>query len=91
MGLRIVMRCPGRTLRRFDALVGMNFNQWNQEHQFAADGVIGRAVWDARTRAMRRFLRLQGMRQWWNEWRDIFGDEFSEFVDSMIREAEAAE
>jgi hypothetical protein len=75
--------------RRFDALVAMNFNQWNQEHQFAGDGVISPGVWDSRTRTLRRFLQLQGLRQWWNEWRDMYGDEFCEFVDGLIREGEA--
>jgi hypothetical protein len=30
------------------------------------------------------------MQQWWSEWRDIFGEDFAEFVDGLIREGEAA-
>ena len=77
--------------QRFDALVAMNFNQWNQEYQFATDRVIGPVVWDSRARTLRRFLQLQGLRQWWNEWRDMYGGDFAEFVDGLIREGEAAE
>jgi hypothetical protein len=72
--------------RQFDAMMGMNFNQWNQEHQLATDGVIAQAVWESRTRAMRRFLKEQGMRQWWGEWRDMYADDFCCFVDGLIRE-----
>jgi len=28
--------------------------------------------------------------QWWSEWRDIYGDDFADFVEGMIREGEAA-
>lgn len=77
--------------RRFDALIGMQLSALNQEYQFAADGVIGSTVWSSRTRGYRRVLQQPGMRQWWNEWRDVYGDEFGEFVDGLVREGEAAE
>jgi hypothetical protein len=77
-------------LRRFDPLVGMSFSGWNQEYQFASDDVIGEIVWGSRTKFIRRIMRQPGMRQWWNEWRDIYGDEFGGFIDGLIREGEAA-
>jgi hypothetical protein len=49
--------------RRFDPLAAMLFNQWNQEHQFFGDGIIGPAVWEHRTRAIRRLLRQPGITQ----------------------------
>ena len=76
--------------RRFDPLISVHFGGWNQEYQYAADGVIGQAIWDARTRWMRRALRRPGIREWWAEWRDIYGDDFVRFIDGLIREGEAA-
>ncbi len=78
-------------LHRFNMLLGMAFTGWNQEYQFAADGVIGRSVWENRKRTMRRVLPLPGYRQWWNEWGDFYSDDFRELIDGLIREGEAAE
>ncbi len=77
--------------QRFDALVGMWVGGWNQEFQFSIDGVISPSVWESRTRIMRWFLHQPGFQHWWSEWRRNFDDEFGDFVDSLIREAEAAE
>jgi hypothetical protein len=35
--------------------------------------------------------RQQGMREWWREWRNTFDEAFRNYVDSLIREGEAAE
>ena len=78
-------------LQRFNMLLGMAFTGWNQEYQFAADGVIGRSVWENRMGIMRRVLPLPGYRQWWSEWEDTYDDGFRGLVDGLIREAEAAE
>ena len=77
-------------LLRFNFLLGMAFTGWNQEYQFAADGVIGRSVWENRMRTMRRVLPLPGYRQWWTEWGDTYSDEYRRLVDGLIREGEAA-
>ena len=77
--------------RRFDVVINMSLTSFNQEYQFAADGVIGAAAWSTRVRGYRWFFRYPGLRHWWSERRDLFGDEFAEFVDGLIREAEAAE
>jgi hypothetical protein len=58
-------------LQRFDALLGMAFTGWNQEHQFVADGVVGHAVWQTRTRSLRRLVGQPGWVQWWSEWGDM--------------------
>ena len=81
---------PEEDKQRFDALIGMLMNLHNQEHQFAQDEVIAPAVWVTRQRAVRTLFRLAGMKHWWNEWRDIYGDEFRDYVDGLIREGEAA-
>ncbi len=77
-------------LLRFDYLLGMAFSAWNQEYQFAGDGVIGRSVWENRMRTMRRVLPRPGYRQWWTEWGDTYPDEYRNLVDGLIREGEAA-
>ena len=82
------------TARRddFDQRIAVDLTiLWNQEHQFAADRVIGPAVWERRIRSMRRFLEEEGMRPWWSVWRDMYADDFCSFVDGLIREGEAAE
>ncbi len=81
---------PEEDQLRFDALIGMLMNLHNQEHQFAQDEVIAPAVWVTRQRAVRTLFRLAGMKHWWNEWRDIYGDAFRDYVDGLIREGEAA-
>ncbi len=78
-------------MQRFDCLLAISFTGHNQEYQFVADGVIGRAVWENRIRSMRRLLRLPGYRQWWTEWGDLYSDEFRSLIDGLIRESEAAE
>ena len=77
-------------LLRFDVLLGIAFGGWNQEYQFAGDGVIGRSVWENRMRTMRRVLPRPGYRQWWTEWEDLYPDEFRDLVNGLIREGEAA-
>jgi hypothetical protein len=76
--------------RRFDPLITMHLTGLNQDFQFAKDGVIGEEVWEQRTRGIRRLMRQPGMRSYWNEWRDVFGDAFGDFLDGIIHESEAA-
>jgi len=77
-------------MQRFDALLGMAFTANNQEYQFFVDGVVARSIWENRTLALRRQLRLPGFRQWWTEWGDIYPEEFQNVIDGLIREGEAA-
>ena len=76
---------------RFDAMAAIWFNGWNQEHQFAADAVIGPLVWNSRRRAILRMMNLPGIESWWREWRDTYSDEFTEFIDGLVREGGPAE
>ena len=77
--------------RRFDPVINMTLTGFSQEYQFAADGIIGPAVWNTRVRGYRWFFRNPGLRHWWSEWRDLFDDDFGRFIDGLIREGEAAE
>jgi hypothetical protein len=77
--------------RRFDSMIGMWVGGWNQEFEFSLDGVIAPSVWDTRLRTMRMHLRQPGMKRWWSEYREMYGEHFSRFIDGLIREGEAAE
>ena len=77
-------------MQRFDALLYMGFTANSQEYQFFVDGVMARSIWEHRTRSLRRMFRLPGYRQWWNEWGDIYPEEFQNVIDGLIREGEAA-
>jgi hypothetical protein len=76
---------------RCDAILSMEFHGLNQEHEFAAEDLIGPRLWQSRVRFMRRTLQQPGTREWWNEERGILDDDFREFVDGLIREIEATE
>ena len=39
---------------------------------------------------MRRILQQPGTKEWWSEWRWSHDTEFSDFIDGLIRESEAA-
>jgi hypothetical protein len=80
---------PEADRRRFDPLLHIFFAGWNQEYQFAEDGVVGPAVWENRRNGMLRLLQQPGMTQWWDEWGDTYGSDFVEFVNGLIREGEA--
>jgi hypothetical protein len=70
--------------------MNMQITGFNQEYQFAADEVVGSAVWDQRTRGYRWFFQQPGARQWWSAWAHTFGEDFAGFTDGLIREGEAA-
>ncbi len=76
--------------QRFDPMIGLFMAGMNQEHQFAQDGVIAPGVWESRIRGTRRLLQQPGMSRWLDDFRYLYGDEFGEFVDDLIREGEAA-
>ena len=90
-GLRDRAALSELDLRRFDAMFAINVGAWNQEYEFASDGVIGPAVWESRERALPWFFQQPGVRQWWAEWGFQYGGEFSEYVDGLIRKGEAEE
>jgi len=39
---------------------------------------------------MRWAFQQPGPRQWWTEWRDMYEEDFRDFIDGLIREGEAA-
>ncbi len=76
--------------QRFDPLMGLLMSGMVQEYQFVQDGVVSPAVWEYRTRALRRMLQEPGLHRWWSEWGMDFPQEFRHHIDGLIREGEAA-
>jgi hypothetical protein len=76
--------------QRFDALTAISFGAFDQQYDFFQDDVMSQRAWIRERRAMLYMVQQRGIRQWWTEWGDIYSDEFIEFVNGLIREAEAA-
>jgi hypothetical protein len=77
---------------RFNPLMSMQFQGFSYRHQFREEGIASPDAWEQNVRGMRWLFRGNpGARQWWREWRDIHPPHFIEFVDGLIREAEAGE
>ena len=76
---------------RFDPLISPVWGPTHQEYHLALDGAVSPAYWQFRIKAMRDLLENRGMLQWWSEYGAQFSDGFSDLVDGLIRECEAAE
>ncbi len=76
--------------RRFDPLMAIMFQGNDQQYRFDRQGIASPGAWEQVERGMRWQFQQPGIRQWWRAWRDVFDNEFSEFVDGLIREGEAA-
>ncbi len=78
-------------LQRFDPMISMMINAWDQEYDFFRDKVMSERVWKRRRHTMVYTMRQPGVQQWWKEWSaNQYESEFREFVDGLIREGEAA-
>jgi hypothetical protein len=77
--------------RRFDMLIANQLQVTAQQYEFVHDAVGSTRVWDQHERGLRWQVQQPGIQQWWREWAEVsFGTEFIEYVDGLIREAEAA-
>ncbi len=76
--------------RKFDAFMRMVFGTFQRNFFVEQDGALKASLWQTELRGTRSILRQPGSQQWWEEARPLFGDEFGEFVDGLIREGEAA-
>jgi hypothetical protein len=61
-----------------------------QQLSLAKDKLIDADVWDSQVRSFQWMMRHEGALQWWNEYRGNSGDDFRDYMDGLIREAEAA-
>ena len=76
--------------RRFDPVIGALITSLNAEYHLWREGAISPPVWQSRCRALRFAMASAGVRQWWRDWKQLYDDEFDEFVDGLIREGETA-
>ena len=78
-------------LRRFDPLIGIQFSGNQQHFRLAHDGLISPEAWADMEQAMRWNAQQPGFQQWWLQWRNVYGGDFKEYLDGLIREGVPAE
>jgi hypothetical protein len=77
--------------RRFDPLLSLQFQGNNQLYESWQEGVGSPAHWEVAAHGLRWQFQQPGVRQYWREWGEAYPQAFRDFVDGLIREAEAAE
>jgi hypothetical protein len=75
---------------RFDAWVDMIMRIFQRSYFIAQDGALKPAIWQGEKRGNAWIIQQPGSRQWWDENRNFYSDEFGSFLDGLIREGEAA-
>jgi len=75
---------------RFDGVIQMFLREFQQSYFVAQDGALKPGLWEGEIKVMAWMFDQAGPRQWWDENRFGFGDEFGDYVDGLIREGEAA-
>ena len=75
---------------RFDPLMLCQFAGNLQHYEFAREGLDFPLATERHERGMRHQMQQPGIQDWWREWRQIYPQEFCEYVDGLIREGEAA-
>jgi hypothetical protein len=76
--------------RRFNTLLGIQVTALQIQFRLARDGSLGSGVWADMEQAQRWMTQQPGMKQWWPQWRNLYGEDFGDYVDGLIREGEAA-
>ena len=76
--------------RRFNSLVGLQVTALQHQFRLARDGSLGSGVWADMEQAQRWLAQQSGMKQWWLQWRNLYGEDFGDYMDGLIREGEAA-
>jgi len=75
---------------RFNAWVDMIMRIFQRNYFIAQDGAFKPALWQGEKRGNAWIIQQPGSRQWWDENRIFYSDEFGSFLDGLIREGEAA-
>ncbi|MGR8949747.1 MAG: hypothetical protein ACU84Q_17025 [Gammaproteobacteria bacterium] len=47
------------------------------------EGVVHKEVWDGRKRMMIKYFEMPGFSSWWDEWNDIWGEGFRNYVNEI--------
>jgi hypothetical protein len=75
---------------RFQSMVGIQVQAMHQSYEFHQKGIDSEASWCWTDSGMRWFVTNLGFRKWWRERRGGYMPDFRNYVDDLIREAEAA-
>ena len=82
---------PEANRRRFDSLVAIVVNGFQQHLRLFRDGLVSSEIWDDQKQYMRWSSQQPGFRQWWLLWaEEIYKGDLQEFINVLIREGEAA-
>ena len=65
-------------------------NALQQQLSLAKDELIDADMWDSQVKSFHWIFRQEGALQWWDEYRGNSSDDFQDYTDGLIREAEAA-
>jgi hypothetical protein len=76
---------------RFDHLLGLYFTGDQQQFRLAGDGSLSSEVWEDQEQSHRWIMQQPGAKDWWGQWRNLYGRDFQVMCDGLIREGEAAE
>ena len=77
--------------RRFDLFATMVFISNSQQYEFEQAGIGSSSSWESVVNGIRWMVAKPGIRQWFDENRSAFGQEFCDFHEGLVREAEAGD
>ena len=75
---------------RFNAVITLWLQAPYQHFQFERDGISSPAQWVFHAQGLAYLFQSPGAQQWWHEFGGLYGQEFRDYVDNLIREGEAA-
>ncbi len=81
----------GPDQRRFDPLISLMIGGFQQQFRLTRKGVLDPEVLADVEQGMRWVVQQPGYRQWWKRWAgNTYSGDFRNYMDSLIREGEAA-
>jgi hypothetical protein len=72
---------------RFEALLGILVQNYEQNWQFNKDGVIDASTWAGQLSSLERFAYEPGFRRWWANWGDQMNPDFASVVNEIMSRA----
>ena len=76
---------------RFGIAMDTMMRAFHRSFVFARSSGIDDSLWQTEVRSYSYVIRSAGGQQWWSYNRGMFSDAFSDFLDGLIRQGEAAE
>ncbi len=78
--------------RRFDPLISLMINGFQQQFRLTRKGVLDLEVLADMEQGMRWVVQQPGYRQWWKQWAGkSYSGDFRNYIGGLIREGEATE